>query len=109
MAAEDYDPFVPGPFAVGVRTAQIEDRGRGRVFPCEIWYPAASPPSAGPQPGSRAEQRDALAARGVDAVSTTPPDLRWTPADAPLRPAVTGRADPPPPGTVGEISDISRP
>ena len=61
MAAEDYDPFVPGPFAVGVRTVEIQDRARGRVFPCEIWYPAAGPPSACPRPGGRAEQRDAQA------------------------------------------------
>jgi hypothetical protein len=43
MAAEHYDPFVPGPSAVGVRTLEIRDRDRGRVFPCEIWYPAAHP------------------------------------------------------------------
>ena len=64
MAAEHYDPFVPGPFAVGVRTAEIPDRGRGRVFPCEIWYPAASPPPASPPAGGRAEERDAPAQLG---------------------------------------------
>ena len=37
---EPYDPFERGPFPVGVMTIQAEDRARGRVFPCEIWYPA---------------------------------------------------------------------
>ena len=59
MAGEHYDPFVPGPFAVGVRTLEIRDRDRGRVFPCEIWYPVASPP-----PGGRAGERDAPAQPG---------------------------------------------
>jgi predicted dienelactone hydrolase len=36
-----YDPFVRGPFAVGVRTIQSLDTARNRTFPCEIWYPAA--------------------------------------------------------------------
>lgn len=58
MAAVHYDPFVPGRFAVGVRTLEIQDRDRSRVFPCEIWYPAAGPPSAGAPAGGRAEERD---------------------------------------------------
>ncbi|HEV2251985.1 MAG TPA: hypothetical protein VGS06_02205 [Streptosporangiaceae bacterium] len=58
MAAVHYDPFVPGRFAVGVRTLEIQDHDRGRVFPCEIWYPAAGPPSAGAPAGGRAEERD---------------------------------------------------
>jgi dienelactone hydrolase len=36
-----YDPFVRGPFPVGVRTIQSLDKARNRSFPCEIWYPAA--------------------------------------------------------------------
>jgi dienelactone hydrolase len=36
-----YDPFVRGPFPVGVRTIQSLDETRNRSFPCEIWYPAA--------------------------------------------------------------------
>jgi dienelactone hydrolase len=60
MAAQRYDPVVPGPFAVGVRTLHIQDRDRGRIFPVEIWYPAASPPPA----SGRAEQRDAPARPG---------------------------------------------
>jgi pimeloyl-ACP methyl ester carboxylesterase len=59
MAADQYDPFVPGPFAVGVRTLEIRDRDRGRLFPCEIWYPAASPPT-----GGLAEERDAPVHQG---------------------------------------------
>jgi hypothetical protein len=38
----DYDPFVRGPFPVGVRTIQSFDTGRNRSFPYEIWYPAAA-------------------------------------------------------------------
>jgi dienelactone hydrolase len=64
MAAEHYDPFVPGPSAVGVRTLQIRDRDRGRVFPCEIWYPAASPRPSGSPAGGRGEERDAPARPG---------------------------------------------
>jgi dienelactone hydrolase len=37
-----YDPFVRGPFSVGVRTIQSLDEARSRSFPCEIWYPAAA-------------------------------------------------------------------
>lgn len=36
----EYDPFVRGPFPVGVRTIQALDSERNRLFPCEIWYPA---------------------------------------------------------------------
>jgi dienelactone hydrolase len=64
MAAENYDPLEPGSFAVGVRTLEIEDRDRSRVFPCEIWYPAVGPSSA-PRPArGRAEVRDAPAQPG---------------------------------------------
>jgi dienelactone hydrolase len=37
-----YDPFVRGPFPVGVRTIPALDAARGRDFPCEIWYPATT-------------------------------------------------------------------
>ena len=69
MAAEHYDPFVPGPFGVGVRTLEIQDHDRSRVFPCEIWYPAAGPASEGapaataPASGA-AEQREVPAQPG---------------------------------------------
>ncbi len=36
-----YDPFLRGPFSVGVRTIQSLDKARDRSFTCEIWYPAA--------------------------------------------------------------------
>lgn len=39
--ADVYDPFVRGRFPVGVRTVQARDAARDRMFPCEIWYPAA--------------------------------------------------------------------
>ena len=35
-----YDPFVRGPYPVGVRTIEAPDTARDRSFPCEIWYPA---------------------------------------------------------------------
>src|SRR5215831_1906897 len=37
-----YDPFARGRFPVGVRTIQALDTTRHRLFPCEIWYPAAA-------------------------------------------------------------------
>ena len=37
-----YDPFQRGPHPVGVTTIDAEDRARGRRFPTEIWYPAAT-------------------------------------------------------------------
>ena len=40
--ANAYDPFVRGRFPVGVRTIQGLDTVRDRLFPCEIWYPAAA-------------------------------------------------------------------
>jgi len=40
--AIEYDPFVRGRFPVGVRTIQARDAARDRLFPCEIWYPAAA-------------------------------------------------------------------
>src|SRR5262245_14861549 len=37
-----YDPFVRGPFPVGVRTIELRDASRGdRALVVEIWYPAA--------------------------------------------------------------------
>lgn len=40
--SQGYDPFVRGPFPTGVRTIQALDAARDRLFPCEIWYPAAA-------------------------------------------------------------------
>jgi predicted dienelactone hydrolase len=37
-----YDPFARGGFPVGVRTLEALDTQRTRLFPCEIWYPAAA-------------------------------------------------------------------
>lgn len=42
LGTDEYDPFVRGRFPVGVRTIQALDRDRDRLFPCEIWYPAAA-------------------------------------------------------------------
>lgn len=38
----EYDPFARGRFPVGVRTIQALDMVRNRLFPCEVWYPAAA-------------------------------------------------------------------
>jgi dienelactone hydrolase len=40
--AQAYDPFLRGPFPVGVHTLQAHDAARDRLFPCEVWYPAAA-------------------------------------------------------------------
>jgi dienelactone hydrolase len=61
MTEEQYDPFGTGPFGVGVRTVELRDEDRARVFPCEVWYPAASHPSA----VAPAEERGATAAPGI--------------------------------------------
>src|SRR5712692_8142577 len=39
---DEYDPFARGRFPVGVRTIQALDTLRNRLFPCEVWYPAAA-------------------------------------------------------------------
>ncbi|MEN3360471.1 MAG: hypothetical protein V7637_4453 [Mycobacteriales bacterium] len=39
--AATYDPFIRGRFPVGVRTLQAHDPTRQRLFPVEVWYPAA--------------------------------------------------------------------
>lgn len=36
-----YDPFARGRFPVGVHTFHALDTARNRLFPCEVWYPAA--------------------------------------------------------------------
>lgn len=38
----EYDPFARGRFPVGVHTVQALDTARDRLFPCEVWYPAAA-------------------------------------------------------------------
>lgn len=42
LLTDEYDPFVRGRFPVGVRTLQALDEARKRLFPCEVWYPAAA-------------------------------------------------------------------
>src|SRR2546426_6930856 len=54
---DDYDPFVRGRFPVGVRTIQALDTVRNRLFPCEIWYPAAAQHTGQDiAPGTRSEE-----------------------------------------------------
>lgn len=67
MTEEQYDPIEPGPFGVGVRTFEVPDPDRARIFPCELWYPAASRPvreSDGKQ-AVPVEERDAPAVAGL--------------------------------------------
>ncbi len=56
MSTAAYDPFAAGRFPVGVRTIQALDPARGRLFPCEVWYPARTG-SAG-RPAGPAADRD---------------------------------------------------
>jgi len=67
MTQDHYDPIEPGPFGVGVRTLEVPDADRSRVFPCELWYPAASRPprETGGKRAAPAEERDAPAAAGL--------------------------------------------
>ena len=69
-----YDPFVRGPFPVGVRTIQSLDTARNRSFPCEIWYPAAAQH------------------QGQDLVSETQDVVTVPPSDAPRRQAAVRNA-----------------
>ena len=39
--AAAYDPFLRGRFPVGVQTFEAHDNARNRLFPSEVWYPAA--------------------------------------------------------------------
>lgn len=39
---DQYDPFARGRFPVGVRTLRALDTARNRLFPCEVWFPAAA-------------------------------------------------------------------
>ncbi|SRR6266516_2573845 len=62
MGTAEYDPFARGRFPVGVRTIHAPDPARGRVFPCEVWYPAHT--GDADQPGA-GEARDAAPRRGA--------------------------------------------
>lgn len=42
LSEDAYDPFARGPYPVGVRTIKVLDAVRNRLFPCEVWYPAAA-------------------------------------------------------------------
>ncbi len=55
-----YDPFAVGQCAVGVRTCELADTGRGRVFGVELWFPAQGMPAGDARP----EHRDAEATPG---------------------------------------------
>src|SRR5580693_7805308 len=60
----DYGPFIRGRFPVGVRTIEALDQARNRVFPCEIWYPAAAQHAGLDVAPGEMEARDAAAQPG---------------------------------------------
>src|SRR5262249_6295568 len=83
----EYDPFVRGRFPVGVCTIQGRDTVRDRLFPCEIWYPAAAQHAgqdiaSGTQDlftvPSRAAQRSQMAVRNATAQPGTYPLLLFS-------------------------------
>jgi dienelactone hydrolase len=63
MDTTEYDPFAPGPFAAGVRTIQLHDLTRERLFPTEVWYPAHKSDADRSAPPD--EKRDGLAQPGA--------------------------------------------
>jgi dienelactone hydrolase len=60
----NYDPFARGSFPVGVRTLEARDAVRNRLFPVEIWYPAAAQ-HAGEDLAPEAQDVFAVAARAA--------------------------------------------
>jgi predicted dienelactone hydrolase len=81
MHTHPYDPFVRGRFPAGVQTIAARDTARDRLFPCEIWYPAAaqhagldvSPPT-----------QDAFTLRGVERRQQAVRDAAADPGTYPL-------------------------
>jgi predicted dienelactone hydrolase len=65
MMTGGYDPFIRGRFPVGVHTIQALDTVRNRVFPCEIWYPAAAEYAGQDVAAASQDVRDAPAQPGT--------------------------------------------
>ncbi len=42
VMTSSYDPFARGQYPVGVRTSELRDAARGRVYAAEVWYPASA-------------------------------------------------------------------
>ena len=57
-----YDPFVRGPFPVGVRTFSLTDDSRDRTLPLEFWYPATAAHAGEDLDPERQDQYQAFAA-----------------------------------------------
>lgn len=79
---DGYDSFVRGRFPVGVCTIRALDTERNRLFPCEVWYPAAAQHAGqdvarGTQDvftaSSRDKPRSQMAVRGAAALAGTHP------------------------------------
>jgi predicted dienelactone hydrolase len=64
METGAYDPIEPGGHAVGVRTSEVLDLARDRLFPCEIWYPARTARDQSPSPEAMAGPEGQVGAEG---------------------------------------------
>jgi predicted dienelactone hydrolase len=78
-----YDPFIRGRFPVGVRTLQALDTARDRLFPCEIWYPAAAQ-HAGQDLAPAAQDSFTAPPGGTKRSQTAVRDARAQPGNYPL-------------------------
>jgi dienelactone hydrolase len=50
MMDGDYDPFAAGEHAVATRVVTLDDPGRSRRFPCQLWYPRQDALAGDPRP-----------------------------------------------------------
>lgn len=68
---------------VGVRTLQAHDAARGRVFPCEVWYPAAAQ-HAGQDVASATQDRFTASTGNTERSQTAVRDAAARPGTYPL-------------------------
>jgi dienelactone hydrolase len=83
MLSNEYDPFERGRFPVGVRTTQALDKERNRLFPCEIWYPAA-PQYAGQDMASETQDAFTVPASNTSRHQLAVRDAKAEPGTYPL-------------------------
>jgi hypothetical protein len=84
-ASSSYDPFIRGRFPVGVRSYEARDNARNRLFPVEVWYPAAGEitgrdldPETQDRFSDRGQQRRQSAVRDADASQGTFPLILYS-------------------------------
>jgi len=82
-AAGAYEPFARGVFPVGVRTIPLHDTVRNRLFPCEIWYPAAAR-IAGRDLSPEAQDTFTVSSRGTSGRQSAVRDASPSPSRYPL-------------------------